>query len=40
MEDYNADDGKALGVRLVHPGGEKGEKPWRKVNMGWTSIGG
>jgi len=31
MEDYDADDGKALGVRLMHPGGEKGKKPWRKV---------
>jgi len=31
MEDYDADDGKALGVRLAHPGGEKGKKPWRKV---------
>ena len=31
MADYDADDGKALGVRLMHPGGEKGKKPWRKV---------
>jgi len=31
MEDYDADDGKALGVRLMHPGGEKGKKPWQKV---------
>jgi len=31
MEDYDADDGNALGVRLMHPGGEKGKKPWRKV---------
>jgi len=31
MEDYDADDGKALGVRLMHPGGAKGKKPWRKV---------
>jgi len=31
MEDYAADDGKALGVRLMHPGGEKGKKPWQKV---------
>ena len=31
MEDYNADDGQALGVRLMHPGGEKGKKPWRKM---------
>ena len=31
MEDYDADDGKALGVRLMHPGGDEGKKPWRKV---------
>ena len=31
LEDYDADDGKALGVRLMHPGTEKGKKPWRKV---------
>jgi len=31
MEDYDSDDGKALGVRLMHPGGEKGKKPWQKV---------
>jgi len=31
MEDYDADDGKALGVRLMHPGEEKGKKPWQKV---------
>ena len=31
MEDYDPDDGKALGVRLMHPGGEKGKKPWQKV---------
>jgi len=31
MEDYEAADGKALGVRLMHPGGEKGKKPWQKV---------
>ena len=31
MEDYDADDGKALGVWLMHPGGEKGKKPWQKV---------
>ena len=31
MEDYDTDGGMALGVRLMHPGGEKGKKPWRKV---------
>jgi len=31
MEDYDADDGKALGVRLMHPGEETGKKPWQKV---------
>ena len=31
IKDYDADDGKALGVRLMHPGGEKGKKPWRKL---------
>jgi len=31
MEDYDADDGKVLGVRLMHPGGENGKKPWQKV---------
>jgi len=31
MEDYDADDGKALGMRLMHPGGEKRKKPWQKV---------
>ena len=31
MEDYDADDGKVLGVRLMHPGGDKGKKPFQKV---------
>jgi len=31
VDDYDVEDGKALGVRLMHPGGEGGKKPWRKV---------
>jgi len=31
MEEYDGEDGRVLGVRLMHPGGEKGKKPWRTV---------
>jgi len=45
LVDYDAEDGRALGVRLMHPGGEKGKKPWRKVravvgrHKGLTELG-
>jgi hypothetical protein len=31
MGQYDAADGKAMGTRLMYPGGDKNKKPWEKV---------